>query len=289
MEVALYHPQFGYYRTPHDPFGKDGDFYTAEQLQPVFGRLIRAEMESLFADMPGLSRAVVELGAGREEMREGFQGLTYIPIEIAKGEMPNRFSGIVFANEFFDALPVDVVVRRGDRVLLRRVDYREGRFLWVDADAVPDAASLEEDQAIEVSRAAAEWMDRIAANLIRGFVLVIDYGYTRREMVRFREGTLMSYHRHRAVEDVLSDPGTRDITAHVCFSSLEDRAVAAGLRVVRFESLSQTLLRAGEADQFASALAANTDAERQRHQLQLKTLLFGMGETFRVLLLRKDG
>jgi len=294
MEVALYHPQFGYYRIPRDPFGKDGDFYTAEQLQPVFGRLIRKEIDSLFAQMPGISRTVVELGAGREEMRGALEGITYLPIESADGAMPAEFSGIVFANEFFDALPVDVVVRRGDRVLLRRVDYQDGRFAFIDAETASDGTAglidvLEDNQVIEVSTAAMEWMDRIAAALVRGFVLLIDYGYTRRELVRFPEGTLMSYRHHRTSEDVLSDPGTRDITAHVCFSALEGRAVSAGLRVVRFESLAQTLLRAGEPDQFASAIAGSSDAERQRHQLQLKTLLFGMGETFRVLLLEKRG
>ena len=40
MEMALYDPDHGYYRG--DPFGRDGDFYTASQLQPVFGAYVRA-------------------------------------------------------------------------------------------------------------------------------------------------------------------------------------------------------------------------------------------------------
>ena len=40
MDVALYHPEAGYYRRAADPFGRDGDFYTAEQIQPVFGLLM---------------------------------------------------------------------------------------------------------------------------------------------------------------------------------------------------------------------------------------------------------
>ena len=51
-----------------------------------------------------------------------------------------------------------------------------------------------------------------------------------------------------------------------------------------FETLAQTLLAAGEPDQFAAALGA---AGELRRRMQLKTLLFGMGETFRVLLQRK--
>lgn len=292
MEVALYHPQFGYYRTQHDPFGRHGDFYTAGQVQPVFGRLIRSEIDRLLTPEPQLARMVVELGAGREEMRHAFDGLTYIPVDVDRGEFPQRFSGIVFANELFDALPVDVVVRRGDRLVMRRVALKDRGFIWVDAEDAPStavrfASGLEDGQMIETAHEALRWIGRIAAAMERGFVFIIDYGYTSREMVRFPEGTLMSYRRHRALDDVLADPGIQDITAHVNFTSLQDCAHSHGLQTVRFESLASTLLRAGEPDQFESALAAANDVERRRNQLQLKTLVFGMGETFRVLLLRK--
>ena len=71
MEVALYDPEHGYYRRGHDPFGKHGDYYTAEQLQPVFGILISSCLRELF-EQAGISEnpRVVELGAGRGEMAE---------------------------------------------------------------------------------------------------------------------------------------------------------------------------------------------------------------------------
>ena len=99
----------------------------------------------------------------------------------------------------------------------------------------------------------------------------------------------MSYRRHQALDDVLKDPGEQDITAHVCFSALEEFGKKVGLETVAFEPLARTLMEAGEADQFASALAAGTPAEEQRRRLQLKQLLFGMGETFRTLIQRKVG
>jgi SAM-dependent MidA family methyltransferase len=94
----------------------------------------------------------------------------------------------------------------------------------------------------------------------------------------------MSYRRHTALEDVLEEPGERDITAHVCFTALEDHAA---FQTMRFERLAQFLMAAGERDEFAAALAGADAAETQARRLQLKTLLFGMGETFRVLLQRK--
>jgi SAM-dependent MidA family methyltransferase len=97
----------------------------------------------------------------------------------------------------------------------------------------------------------------------------------------------MSYRQHQAVEDVLKDPGEQDITAHVCFSALREHAGHRGLHTEVLESLARTLIEAGEADQFAGALAADSPEEQRRRSLQLKQLLFGMGETFRTLLQRK--
>lgn len=279
MEVALYHPEHGYYRRGRDPFGKDGDFYTAEQLQPVFGMLIAAVVRQLYEEMGGPTDfTVVELGAGRGEMAAAFAEWRYVPVEVNSGELPARFNGVVFANEFFDALPVDVMVRHGHALQEKRVGWNGERFHWVGTEPG------EEAQTLEVNPGAAHWLARIGERLERGYLLAIDYGYTEREMRRFPEGTLMSYRRHVASEDVLADPGERDITAHIDFTALERHARRAGLETVRLETLAQLLLRAGERDQFAAALSS-TDETRAR--LALKTLLFGMGETFRALLLRK--
>jgi len=295
MELALYHPEHGYYRRARDPFGRQGDFFTAEQLQPVFGILVAARIRTLFEEMGRPADfTVIELGAGRGEMAEAFSEWSYVPVETGD-PLPERFTGVLFSNEFFDALPVDVAVCRRGEFLERRVDW-QGTFVWTDGPAVsaPAAAYIErylgpreEGAMVEVALDALSWLERVARSIERGFVLTIDYGFTRRESVRFEAGTLMSYHRHRALEDVLFAPGERDITAHVCFTALEEYGRARGLEPVRFESLAQTLLAAGEPDQFAAALAADNEADEARRRLQLKTLLFGMGETFRTLLQAK--
>jgi SAM-dependent MidA family methyltransferase len=298
MELALYHPEYGYYRQPRDPFGKHGDYYTAEQLQPVFGILVARRVRGLYEELGRPADfTVVELGAGRGEMAEAFSEFRYVPVDAGRGVMPQRFTGIVLANEFFDALPVEAAVRRGSGFLEMRVAWKEGRFVWVEGGPVSAEAGdylrrysppREEGELVEINLEALAWIDRIAAALERGYLLAIDYGYTAREGVRFPQGTLMSYRRHTALEDVLAEPGERDITAHVNFTALEERARSAGLAPVRFETLARMLLEAGEPDGFASALASNSAAEEIRRRLLLKTLLFDMGETFRVLLARKS-
>jgi len=290
MEVALYHPEHGYYRRPRDPFGKEGDYFTAEQVQPVFGILIAARVRQLFQQMGQPEDfTVVELGAGRGEMAEAFSEWRYVPVDIDSGALPPTFRGVVFSNEFFDALPVDAVVYRGGAFHLQLVDLEGDRFVWREGPE-PDAAAIdyvrrwfpapEEGCWYEVNLDALRWTERIATSLESGFVLTIDYGFTRAEAIRFPAGTLMGYRRHSARDNVLEDPGDRDITAHVNFTMLEEHGADCGLRKNNFQTLAQLLLTAGEPDQFASALS---DGDLRR-RLQLKTLLFGMGETFRVLL-----
>ena len=75
---------------------------------------------------------MVELGAGRGEMAEAFAGVQYVPVEWGRGELPERITGLVFANEFFDALPVHVVQWRRGRYHQMLVGFDGARFVWVD-------------------------------------------------------------------------------------------------------------------------------------------------------------
>jgi SAM-dependent MidA family methyltransferase len=306
MQAALYAPDAGYYRRGgpagqpgHDPFGKAGDFFTAEQIQPVFGILLAARIREIYRQMgsPG-DFTVVELGAGRAEMAEAFSEWRYLPLDLDSGELPERFTGVVFSNEFFDALPVHVAVWRdgGFREQCVALDD-SGAFVWHEGGPVSARAAdylsryfppPEEGRWYEANLDALAWIERIGRALRTGFALTIDYGYTRAESVRFPAGTLMGYHRHTARENVLEFPGERDITAHVNFTALEEHGARHGLRTLRFETLAATLLAAGEADGFAQVLQAANPTEEFRRRMQLKTLLFGMGETFRVLLQRKE-
>jgi SAM-dependent MidA family methyltransferase len=297
MEAALYHAQLGYYRRRRDPFGKDGDFYTASQLQPVFGELIAERVRRMRAALgEPADFTVVELGAGRAEMAPAFAEFRYVPVEYGDALPAQPFTGVVFSNEFFDALPVHVAVVRAGMVRERSVGFENGAFAWVEGGLAPGEVERylwkyfpqsTDGQIVEVNLEALAWIEKIVAALAAGFVFTIDYGFKPSELPRFPEGTLMSYRRHAASEDVLSDPGEKDITAHVLFTALEEHGKQHGLKTEKFETLAQTLLAAGERDSFAKALGAGSEADQQKRRLQLKSLLFGMGETFRTLLQRK--
>ena len=221
MEMALYTPGLGYYTRPQDPFGRAGDFFTAEQIQPVFGSLIAAIVRSYRTIMGDpYDFRVVELGPGRREMAEHLAEFSYTGVDVGD-EPPSDITGILFANEFFDALPVQVTVRRPDAFREVRVALHPGgRFVFVDADPIrgsvaeyleryhPDAP---EGSFVEVNLRALEWARRMRSIVARGFAIVIDYGYTVREWsIRHIDGTLMRYRKHIATDDVLADPGESD-------------------------------------------------------------------------------
>lgn len=297
MEAALYHPEFGYYRRKRDPFGAGGDFYTAEQIQPAFGILIAQRIRMLRQSMGDPEDfTVIEIGAGRGEMAEAFSEFRYIPVDLGSGQLPEPIRGVVFSNEFFDALPVHAAIMRDGAARELRVTFQRDAFTWVEAGPPPEEVecyrkkylgTLSDGQIFEVNLEALAALDRMAAQLEDGYILTIDYGYTTAELPRFPSGTLLSYRRHQALEDVLRDPGEQDITAHVCFTALEQYGKHMGLQTQAFEPLARTLIAAGEPDQFAKVLAADSPDEARRRSLQLKQLLFGMGETFRTLLQRR--
>jgi SAM-dependent MidA family methyltransferase len=300
MEIALYHPQLGYYRRGQKVFGREGDFYTAAQLQPVFGRLLACVFQQLGAPAQPDGRVIViDWGAGQSDLREVLDSFDYRAIDAGRDEAPERFRGIVLANELFDALPVDVA-RRADGVWRDwRVAAKDDGFAWTDGSALEGEwleyaqraareARWDSDAAIlELPVALRSCIERIDRKLERGWVVAFDYGYTARELVRFPQGTLMGYRKHRAFDDVLSEPSERDITAHVPFDELRRCARSTGWNEVHFESMGQFLLRAGENDQFTATLAAASEAEALRLRLQLKSLLFDIGETFRAIVWEK--
>src|SRR4029077_13721300 len=110
-----------------------------EQLQPGFGILIAARIREMFREMGSPADfTVVELGAGRGELAGAFREWRYIPVE-SGGDLPRGIRGVVFSNEFFDALPVEAatVVEGTPHRLL--VGVNGDRFAWVTGDRVSQA------------------------------------------------------------------------------------------------------------------------------------------------------
>jgi SAM-dependent MidA family methyltransferase len=198
---------------------------------------------------------------------------------------------IIFANEFFDALPVEIVSDQGSL----RISTQNARFTetWVQPSADEleflnrFSVRAEPRERIEVPVLAQQYMGQLAASIQHGFFVIIDYGYTRPEQLAGRHrGTLMTYRQHSASPNPYEAPGEQDITAHVNFTALTAAAEQNGMQVEKLLTQSQFLMGIGENNQFADAFEdARLPQERAKVALQLKHLVtpVGMGESFHVL------
>jgi SAM-dependent MidA family methyltransferase len=326
MELCLYHPTLGYYSRHANQFGKAGDFYTSSDVHAVFGRLLARHFEEMWRALDSPARVVIkELGPGRglfaqdvldwseKKFPEFYRALHYVLVEHSpalreriKETLKRRFESgkaafgaveervdspaIVFANEFFDAIPVEVTSSRG----CLRIETREGRFVesWLSPSAEEleflDRYSVhpEEGDRLEIPLQSQKLMSS-AMQFDRGFMVVVDYGYTREEQLAGRHrGTLKAIRQHSVSENPYEAPGEQDITADVNFTALAATAERSGLRAEKLITQSQFLMGIGETNEFADAFEdCRLPQERAKVALQLKHLVTpaGMGESFHVL------
>jgi SAM-dependent MidA family methyltransferase len=183
MELALYDPDGGYYRSAEARPGRAGDFMTAPELHPIFGELMAKAVEQAW---DGLGRpdpfVVAEYGAGdgalAEPMLAGLRStpvwaaLRYAPVDIderrlaslrdrlASAELADRlerapdrpFDGLVIANEVLDALPVHRVRRRGEhlRELAVNVDAEDALIEVEVEPTTPRVAERLESEGVQL-------------------------------------------------------------------------------------------------------------------------------------------
>jgi SAM-dependent MidA family methyltransferase len=260
----------------------------SEKKFPDFFRALRYV---LVESSPALRQRIEQILAGHIESGNAEISAVYL----ADGRAIEDPPVIVFANEFFDALPVEILSVKGSL----RIDAREGRFTetWAAASAEElkflDLYSVhpEPDERIEAPMVAQQFMDRIAAGIGRGFTIAIDYGYTRDEQLAGRHrGTLKALRQHSVSANPYEAPGEQDITADVNFTALAAAAEKHGMRTHKLITQSQFLMGIGEANQFADAFEeCRLPQERAKVALQLKHLVTpaGMGESFQVLVASK--
>ncbi len=210
--------------------------------------------------------------------------------------------GVVLGNEVLDAMPVCRfrVAADGPRELA--VGHENGRLVWRERP-LPAAragqlaaierelpAPLPEGYVSEFNPWLAGWLQGLAGALEAGLVLLIDYGYPRREFYHPERsrGTLICHYRHRAHEDALLWPGLQDITANVDFSALADAALEAGFELEGYASQAYFLFGCG-----LEALLAELDPTdtlrwlETTRQVKLLTLPGEMGERFKAIGLGK--
>jgi len=339
MREALYDEHRGYYMSERDQFGAEGDFYTASQVHELFGSLLAKEFAGVWRALGSpIDFAIVELGPGRGEFARDalsalriefpdcFCRLKYICCEISPAlrskqretlaefgnrvdwvisleELGSPITGVFFANEFFDALPVHVVRERGGRLREVYVVRRDDGSLVCREDELSNTrledywqrvgSQLAEEQLAEINLDAVGWSEKIAQRLKRGRVITIDYGdlADRLYAAERPNGTLRCFSRHLISDEPLERIGEQDITASVNFTALIEYGRDFGLEVVSFARQTDYLIGLGLLDRAAalSVKAGDESSQELQHRLALKQLFVpqGIPSHFQVLVQEK--
>jgi SAM-dependent MidA family methyltransferase len=365
MDLALYHPDLGYYARAEQRSGRAGDFFTSVDVGPLFGELLAiqiAEMARLLHESPAHGPSshesqhpesripnpesrhrttwdLVEAGAGngrlsadilralrdRAPSQYGSVRLHLVEASAAAraaqpdvlGDVrdrlvssgvgvPDGFEGVLIANELLDAMPVHQVVmrERGLREVFvaagpetPALHLQEGAPSTPALQAYLDRAGvrLEPGFRAEINLRAVDWVREAAQRLRRGFLILMDYGHEARELysVTHAQGTLTTFLGHRSAGPEqhagpawLANPGERDITAHVDFTSVRTAAEAEGLTTLAL--MDQTYVLLGLLNEWSAKASAERTATAPV-QRALKTLIMpgGLGSAMKVLILGK--
>ena len=321
MDLALHAPGLGYYSAGSRKFGRGGDFVTAPELSPLFGRTLARQLADLLNDG---APDIVELGAGRgtlaatlltELQKLGCLPERYRILEVSADlrdrqqqwlhqhapglaarvhwldSLPERLAGVVIGNEVLDAMPVHRMRREQGRWLELGVAIESGRLAWSGRPAAPALAAampaaLPDDYETELNAAAPALLGELGRRLERGTILLFDYGFPGHEYFHPQRdrGTLMCHYRHTAHGDPFRWPGLQDITAHVDFSALA--RADHGLDLLGYTSQAQFLINCGITEVLAEVPAA--DAARYAPLAAAAQQLLSpaeMGELFKVIAL----
>jgi SAM-dependent MidA family methyltransferase len=329
MEAALYAPGLGYYAAGAMKFGAAGDFVTAPELTPLFGRTLAHAIAPVLTETGG---DILELGAGNGRLAVDMLGelaqldalpARYCILELSADlrarqqeriarerpelagrvqwldTLPAQFSGVILGNEVLDALPVELVHWTEAGPQVRGVSLDGKDFAWQDRTiddpmlrARADALNLAPGYQSEINLVADALIASLAHSLQHGLILMIDYGFAAAEYYHPQRhmGTLRAHYRHHALDDPFYLPGLCDLTAHVDFSAAARAGEAAGLDLAGYSSQANFLLNAGLTELLMQT--SPTDAAAflpQSNAVQRLVSPAEMGDLFKVIGLAKGG
>jgi SAM-dependent MidA family methyltransferase len=276
------------------------------------GRLSRDVLAALQRHHPDLyacaSLTLVECSPAARAVHPDTLGSHAARLRESRADLPDNVCGVIFANELLDAMPVHVVTMTPGGLAEVYVDLAGDALVErLGPPSSPDipayfqalGLSLEPGARAEVHLAGVAWIRQAAEALERGYLVIIDYGFDAAQLYApSAPPTLRTFHQHLAdapggetscrpqPPPYLVEPGERDLTTHVDFTSVRQAAEAKGLVTVEWTNQARFLLAAAERSDLLDTLAS---PERLADRLALKTLLMpeGMGTAFRVLVMAR--
>ena len=328
MQQALYAPGLGYYSSGQQKFGAQGDFITAPELSPLFSHCIAYQCQQILSLLKSPCILECGAGSGVMAvdtllMLEQLNSLPqqYFILELS-AELQQRqkhlfakraphllsriswlktlpsqpFEGIVLANEVLDAMPVAKFRIDGNNLQEAYVAVTNNQFVWywdkpkawLSQQFNQLMLNLADGYESEINLLINGWIKSLGDCLSRGSVLLIDYGFARREYYHHDRsmGTLMCHYQHRAHTNPLIQVGCQDITAHVDFTAVASAAVDHGFDVAGYTHQAGFLVNCGITDLIQN-MADATERFNCNNQIKQLTLPSEMGELFKVIALIK--
>ncbi len=331
MELALYHPKYGYYTKGRFPGGISGDFVTSPHTNELFGALMARQLIQMKEILGTKKFTIIEMGAGAGYMAldilnflrkmgksEEFNYVIIEPfdnnvllqkhilrdfIELVEWRSDTAgisdMEGCFLSNELLDAFPVHLIEK--DKGVWKEVFLVPGEKGFDEVLMQPSSVDVEDyckkwlndlpdGYRTEINLEIKAWIFDLSRVIKRGFVITVDYGHTRNEYFHpsRNRGTLLSYFRQQVSEDIYSDPGNRDITAHVNFSDVDYWGKEALFDTVGYSS--QCFFLAGQdVEKVIEILEGKKRDPFSPRNAALKSLLLpqGMGESHKVLIQSK--
>ncbi|HET9202919.1 MAG TPA: SAM-dependent methyltransferase, partial [Acidimicrobiia bacterium] len=324
MDLALYHPDGGFFTSGTLRSERAGDFLTSPEVSALFGetlaRYVIGERERI-----GQPFEMVEVAAGSGSLLKPLleavdvaafaveasptardKLVEVLPPDRVLADLPDRIRGVVIGNELIDNLPMALAQRVDGSWRERWVGIDDDALAMVDAPPRPEvvawldqfAGDVPDDGWVEAQLAAASWVRDVLGRLEAGSLVLFDYGDTAENLLpRRQDGTLRTYRAHHLGPHPLDEPGGTDITADVNFTALAAVAESAGA-MVELHRQDDFLTGLGLGDRLSELRHAELDAARSgdaMERLRLRslkteaeTLLHprGLGD-FRVLVARR--
>tara|TARA_B100002019_G_scaffold289409_1_gene304952 strand:- start:471 stop:1469 length:999 start_codon:yes stop_codon:yes gene_type:complete len=246
---ALYDSKIGYYKRKQKRVGKgkEDDFYTSTTLGKTWGELIIASSIELLKDGLPSHYCFVEIGA--EPDRSVFDGLTH-PFSdhkiIRHGDpfdIPEK--AVVYSNEWLDARPFKRFKYSRTQgcwleifVGLENCNLKEFEKISLDMEDYPFPAEAPDGYCIDwPSGSISSLNDLIQNKSWAGIFMTFDYGLDLKTICKDRpEGTARAYSKHKMDSELLSDPGSKDLTCHICWDSVKKSLECNGFKQVELTS-----------------------------------------------------
>jgi SAM-dependent MidA family methyltransferase len=341
MSQALYHPQNGYYTAVRDRLGAGGDFITSPEITSLFGELLTLQIIELWQNMgapqhfqliemgPGSGRLASDILKTAQKFSKFYAAISYDLVEIShdfrvrqEGQLEEAgviekacwhadlataagdgVVGIIFGNEFLDALPVHwleqteeglaeigVGLGVGEQEVFTTVLRPLSARIAADYFSCRDI-SLAVGMRTEIGLAGQEWVQTAGRVLQRGVLLLIDYGYPQKEYFNplRSNGTLAGHLKHVRVDNPLENPGEMDLTAHVDFTAVLAAGRESGLELLGYTTQGWFLMGLGILERLEMLSKVDgADVTSLKEAVMRLILPEGMGETFKVMALGKD-